>query len=148
MPRALLVRPSLDLIFRLFCLGQLFECIRPFVIEGAARHYASSGFEGAVANLISTAPPSRWAVYAFCLAVLFTGTRAPLLVGLAGAHVLDVGLAFTSNSLSTGYAEKGFLVFICLGAALLAVADRGGPLRSVRTGCGRSFERSLGSPSR
>lgn len=125
MPRALALRPSLDLIFRLFCLGQLFVCIRPFIFEGAARHYASGGFEGALLNLISTAPPSSWAVYALCAAVLVVGPRTALLVGLAGAHVLDVSLAAASNSLTTGYAEKGFLVFVCLGAALLSVTDKG-----------------------
>ena len=72
-------RPSLELIFRLLCLAQLFECLRPFVLEGVAQHYASGGLTAALSQWFAAAPLSRWGVYAMSAMVLFVGPRTALL---------------------------------------------------------------------
>jgi len=124
MPDAAHSSRSLDLILRLFCLAQAMVCLRPFIFKGAIEASYRGGWEAAFASIASSAPPTRWGVYGICVAVVAAGPRKALLVALAVAHLVDVAAAISANSLSSGFAEKGLLVFVSLAAALHVVLDR------------------------
>ena len=99
-------------------------CLRPFIFRGAIEASYRGGWEASLASIASTAPPARWGVYAICAAVVVAGPRKVLLVALALAHLIDVAVAISSNALSSGFAEKGLLVFVSLAAAGHVLLDR------------------------
>ena len=118
---------QVDWILRLFCLGPLFECLRPGLLRGAALAFETGGLLEAGSTYWAAAPAARWASYGFCLAIVLLGPRRTLLGGLAVAQVIDVALAISHNTLSSGYAEKGLLVLFSCGVAGMAWLDQGEP---------------------
>lgn len=116
---------QLELCFRLFCLGQLFETIRPYLIRSLAYWLETEGLGGGVHALGLAHPPARWLAFLLCLAVVIAGPRRGLVAALAGAHALDVAGAVWTDSLSSGYAEKGLLLIVSAGVAGLLHADAG-----------------------
>jgi hypothetical protein len=116
---------QLDLIFRLFCLGQLFTCIRPYLLQSFVGGFETGGFSAFLEVLSSAWPPARWFVYLPCLAIVVFGARRPWIFALALGQVLDVSAGIWTNTLASGYSEKGLVVLLSVGSAVLLALDRG-----------------------
>ena len=116
---------QVDWILRLFCLGPLFECLRPGVLRATAVALETGGLVEAASTYWATAPTVRWLGYGFCLAIVVSGPRRALLLGLAVAQIADVASAISHNTLSSGYAEKGLLLIFSCGVASMMWIDRG-----------------------